>query len=78
LRTAVAGRLPLHGPPVIFVATNDAGRHWLAEKTGLQHGPLKATAFRNRDRMELDAKLRLRGCWVWRGGHVIHVGCRLV
>jgi hypothetical protein len=44
-------------PPVIFVATNDAGWQWLAEKTGLQHGPLKATAFRNRDRMELDAKI---------------------
>ena len=43
-------------PPVVFVATGDEGRSWLAERAGLQHGSLKGT-FRTDQRMNLDGSV---------------------
>jgi hypothetical protein len=40
-------------PPVVFVATGEEGRTWLAERAGLQHGRLKGM-FRTNERLDLD------------------------
>jgi hypothetical protein len=40
-------------PPVVFVATGEEGRAWLAERVGLQHRPLKGIV-RTREQIDLD------------------------
>jgi hypothetical protein len=41
-------------PPVVFVATAEDGRNWLAGKSGLQHGRLQQQQLQTRERISLD------------------------
>ena len=43
-------------PPVIFIATGDEGRSWLAEKAGIQHKRLQGKS-RTAERIDLDASV---------------------
>lgn len=41
-------------PPVVFVATGEDGRDWLAGKSGLHHGRLQQQQLQTRERISLD------------------------